>query len=172
MSASPLSQPSERETALMATTMLLSVLQRAYKATADKAVAHHGVSATMAWPLVMIGRQGDGVRQIQLADLLGIEAASLVRSLDQLVAAGLAERREDPADRRAKTLHLTAAGATARAQIEDTLRELRATLFEGVPDADLAACLRVFATLEQRLGCVMPNRPPAAARSAAHRPRP
>ena len=153
----------ERETALMATTMLLSVLQRAYKSTADKAVAHLGVSATMAWPLVMIGRQGDGVRQIQLAELLGIEAASLVRSLDQLVAAGLAERREDAADRRAKTLHLTPAGAAAGAQIEAALRELRAGLFEGVPDADLAACLRVFATLEQRLGCVMPSRPPAAA---------
>ncbi|GHC70890.1 MarR family transcriptional regulator [Pseudorhodoferax aquiterrae] len=161
------SLPPERETALMATTMLLSVLQRAYKSTADKAVAHHGVSATMAWPLVMIGRQGDGVRQVQLAELLGIEAASLVRSLDQLVAAGLAQRREDPADRRAKTLHLTPAGATARAQIEATLHDLRASLFEGVPDEDVAACLRVFATLEQRLGCVMPSRAPASTHRSA-----
>lgn len=151
------SLPPERETALMATTMLLSVLQRAYKSTADKAVAHHGVSATMAWPLVMIGRQGDGVRQVQLAELLGIEAASLVRSLDQLVAAGLAERREDPADRRAKTLHLTPAGEAACQPIEAALRGMRATLFEGVADEDIAACLRVFAVLGERLGRAAPG---------------
>ena len=36
--------------------------------------------------------------------------AGLVRSLDQLVEAGFVERREDPADRRAKTLYLTPAG--------------------------------------------------------------
>ncbi len=29
---------------------------------------------------------------------------------------------------------------------------MRNTLFEGVADDDIAACLRVFATLEERLG--------------------
>jgi MarR family transcriptional regulator for hemolysin len=155
----PLSDASamEREAALMAVTVLLRVLQRAYGSSADKAVAHIGVSQAMAWPLVMIGRQGNGTRQGVIAQLLGIEGPSLVRSLDQLVEAGLVERRRDSTDGRARGLHLTAAGATARAQIEKALHRLRAELFEGVPDADVAACLRVFATLEQRLGCVMPN---------------
>jgi MarR family transcriptional regulator for hemolysin len=158
-----------REASLQAVTVLLAVLQRAYGAAADKAVAHLGVSQSQAWPMVMIGRQGNGVRQGTIAELLGIEGPSLVRSLDQLVAAGLVERREDASDRRARTLHLTPTGAATRAHIEDALHALRATLFEGVPDEDVAACLRLFATLEQRLDCVMPSRPQEAIDRAAGR---
>lgn len=141
-----------REHALMHLGMSLSTLQRAYRAAADKAVAHVGVSQTLAWPIVMIGRMGDGMRQGMLASVLGIEGPSLVRSVDQLVEAGLVQRMEDPADRRAKTLHLTPAGVTACATIEAALSQMRNTLFEGIADDDIVACLRVFGTLEERLG--------------------
>lgn len=151
-----------RESALMAVAVALPVLQRAYRAAADKAVAHLGMSHALAWPLVTIGRQGGGMRQGVLADVLGIEAPSLVRSLDQLVEAGFVDRHEDAVDRRAKTLHLTDAGAAACAQIETALLALRATLFEGVTDADVAACLRVFAVLEQRLGTTVSGLVPYA----------
>ena len=130
----------------------LQVMSRAYKAAADKAVGHIGLSQAMAWPLVMIGRLGNGIRPGVLADVLSIEGASLVRKLDQLAAAGLVDRRDDAVDRRAKTLHLTPAGARARAKIEASLDAMRAEVFEGVADADLEACLRVFAALDARLG--------------------
>ena len=145
-----------REAALMSLGTALSPLQRGYRAAADKAVAHVGLSQSLAWPIVMIGRMHDGVRQGVLAEALGIEGPSLVRSIDQLVEAGFVERREDPADRRAKTLHLTPAGEAACQPIEAALRGLRATLFEGVPDDDIAACLRVFAVLGERLGRAAP----------------
>ena len=130
----------------------LQVMSRTYKAAADKAVGHIGLSQAMAWPLVMIGRLGNGIRPGVLADVLAIEGASLVRQLDQLAEAGLVERREDAVDRRAKTLHLTPAGTRARAKIEAALEAMRAEMFEGIPDADLEACLRVFGALDARLG--------------------
>ncbi|MES2188185.1 MAG: MarR family transcriptional regulator [Pseudomonadota bacterium] len=141
-----------RSVALMAVGTQLPILQRAYRAAADKAVAPSGLSQAMAWPLVMIGRLGDGVRPGALAYALAIEAASLVRPLEQLLEAGLVERREDASDRRAKTLHITPAGQAACQQIEDSLQALRAAVFDGVTDEDIAACLRVFAALEARLG--------------------
>jgi MarR family transcriptional regulator for hemolysin len=131
---------------------MLAVLQRGYRAAADKSIGHVGISQAMAYPLVMIGREGNGVRPGVLADAIGIENASLVRQLDQLVDAGLVERRDDPVDRRAKTLHLTPAGARARAKIEAALEVMRDALFDGISDADLSACLRVFAVLDSRLG--------------------
>lgn len=137
----------------------MPVIQRAYRAAADRAVAPIGVSQALAWPLVLIERLGDGVRQGVLAERLGIEAPSLVRSLDQLVDGGFIERREDPLDRRARTLHVTPAGAQACARIETMLQSLRAELYEGVPDEDIAACLRVFGVLEQRLGCAVAPMP-------------
>ena len=130
----------------------LQVMARAYKAAADKAVGHIGLSQAMAWPLVMIGRLGNGIRPGVLADVLAIEGASLVRQLDQLVDAGLVERREDTVDRRAKTLHLTPAGTRAGARIEVSLSAMREEMFEGIADADLDACLRVFMALDARLG--------------------
>jgi MarR family transcriptional regulator, transcriptional regulator for hemolysin len=142
----------DRSHALMTIGSSLAVLQRGYRAAADKAIGHVGIPHAMAYPLVMIGRQGNGVRPGVLADVVGIENASLVRQLDQLVEAGLIERRDDPVDRRARTLHLTPAGARARAKIEAALVVMRETVFEGIGDEDLFACLRVFAVLDARLG--------------------
>ena len=141
-----------REQALMRLGTAFAVLQRGYRAAADRAVAHVGVSQTLAYPIVMLGRMDGDVRQGVLAEALGIEGPSLVRSIDQLVEAGFVERREDPADRRAKTLHLTEAGQAVCAPIEAALAQMRASLFEGVADDDVAACLRVFCVLEERLG--------------------
>ena len=150
-----------REQALMRLGTSLSPLQRGYRAAADKAVAHVGVSQTLAYPIVMLGRMKGDVRQGVLAEALGIEGPSLVRSVDQLVEAGLVERREDPADRRAKTLHLTPAGEATFAPIEAALALMRVSLFDGIPDADIAACLRVFAVLEERMGVRAVQSPPA-----------
>ena len=61
-------------------------------------------------------------------------------------AEGLVERREDPTDRRAKTLHLTVAG---EAKVEDTnrvLRRVRASLLKHVGPEELAVA---FATLQR-----------------------
>jgi len=146
-----MTSPTDRSHAQMSFGTALPILQRSYRAAADKAVGHVGISQAAAWPLVMIGRLGNGVRPGVLADMLAIEGPSLVRQLDQLVEAGLVERREDTIDRRAKTLHLTPAGNRARTKIEAALDAMRDEVFEGVRSADLDACLRVFGLLEQRL---------------------
>lgn len=161
----------ERERAQMVVGVSLPLIDRAYRAYANQAVAPAGLSQTLAWPLIMIGRHGDGLRQGVVAELLGIEGPSLARSLDQLIEAGLVERREDAADRRAKTLYLTEAGRRTREQIEQALHAMRNELFQEVDDADLQACLRVFTALQQRLGGLPPATPQATpqARAAAAR---
>ena len=143
---------SPSDSRLMAMTANLMVLSRAYRGAADKALADFGMSQATAWPVILTGRLGDGVRQGVLAEALGVEGPSLVRVLDQLVAAGMIERREDVQDRRAKTIHLTEAGQVLRERIEGVLIQLRRQLFEGVSDTDLEVCLRVFDTLKTSLG--------------------
>ncbi|NDL61586.1 MarR family transcriptional regulator [Enterobacteriales bacterium SAP-6] len=136
----------------MAMTMALSLLQRGYRAKADKLVAPLGLSSAMAWPLVLIGRHPEGIRPGGLSEELGIEGPSLVRSLNQLVDAGLVLRQDDQVDKRAKILYLTPAGSAIQIRIEAMLNDFRATLFEGVPQQDVDACLRTFCLLERRLG--------------------
>ncbi len=104
----------------------------------------HGLSDARAAPLIWVGRLGGGVRQVTLAGHIGIEGPSLVRLLDQLEAAGLVERRDDPEDRRAKTIWLTPEGQALTRRVEHVLMELRERRLQGISDADVAAALRVF----------------------------
>lgn len=138
---------------LMNLTMSLGQVVRAYKSVADKLASGFGLSQATAWPVVIVGRLGDGVRPGMVADALGLEPSSLVRVIDHLVDAGLLERFEDPSDRRAKTLHLTAAGRECAAQIEEALLPFRRQLFKGIDAADIKACERVM----DQLGAAIAN---------------
>lgn len=123
-------------------------LARTYRRAVNKRLEEHGISDARALPVLQVARAGGGMRQGALAEELGIEGPSLVRLLDQICAAGLIERREDPSDRRAKTLHPTDAGLVLAATLEELLNGLRGQLMTGVSDADLAAALRVFDALD------------------------
>ncbi len=87
------------------------------------------VTYAQARTLVYLARN-EGIRQVDLAELLEVQPITLARLVDQLADAGLVERRADPADRRAYRLHLTAAA-------EPTLVEIRA-IAQSVRDAALA----------------------------------
>ncbi|HEV7619959.1 MAG TPA: MarR family transcriptional regulator [Burkholderiaceae bacterium] len=132
---------------LMTLTMTLTQVARAYKSAADRMAADFGLSQATAWPVVMIGRLGNGVRPGAVADALGLEPPSLVRVIDQLIEAGLVERHDDASDRRAKTLYLTAKGRLCAARLEKALIPFRRKLFDGIDRADIDACMRVFAAL-------------------------
>ena len=126
-------------------------LTRIYRRAVDKALAAHGLSEARALPVLHIARLGEGLRQGALAEELGIEGPSLVRILDQLCAAGLVERRDDPNDRRAKTLHLSDEGRAMAALVEVRLDALRSSLLAEVADADLTATLRALTRFEAAL---------------------
>lgn len=136
----------------MSVSTALVVVTRAMKQEADAALAGFNLSHSAAWPLVMIGRLGEGTRQGAVAEAVGIEGPSLVRLIDQLCAAGLVERKDDANDRRAKTLYLTKEGRLLRDDIEASLIQWRKRLFHGVSVDDLEACMRVFGSVADALG--------------------
>jgi len=132
---------------LMQVTMALTQVARAYTSAANKLASQYGLSQATAWPAVMIGRMGEGVRPGTVADMLGLEPSSVVRVIDQLIESGLVERQADPNDRRAKLLRLTKDGQKRVSQIEKALIPFRRELLEDVSQADLEAALRVFESL-------------------------
>lgn len=136
---------------LMSLTHTLIHVARAYKSAADALTADFELSHASAWPVLMISRLGDGVRPGQVADAVGIEPPSLVRIIDQLVAAGLVLRQDDPSDRRAKTLTLTSAGKNIAERLEKALAPFRRDLFKGMPPADIETTVRVLVQLDQVL---------------------
>jgi len=122
---------------------------RQWRQISQAAVTAHGISAAAAAPLLFIRRLGGGVRQVTLADYVGVEGATLVRLVDQLCAADLVRREVDPSDRRANVLSLTDAGERMAERIEAELKQLRAEVFADVSEADMAAALRVLDALSR-----------------------
>jgi MarR family transcriptional regulator, transcriptional regulator for hemolysin len=122
----------------------LVVAARKWRRTSHGVLAAFNVSEACATPLLTASRLGSAVRQVTLADHIGIEGPSLVRLLDQLCAAGLMRREEDPEDRRAKTVALTDEGRAVTAKMEEELVTLRAQALKGVSRGDLEAALRVL----------------------------
>jgi DNA-binding MarR family transcriptional regulator len=86
--------------------------------------------------LVYLGA-GDGIRMGDLAERWGCDASYVTSLADGLQERGLAERRQDHADRRVKTLVLTDAG--------DALREDALELLSEPPSA-----FEALSALEQR----------------------
>jgi MarR family transcriptional regulator for hemolysin len=122
----------------------LGLVARRWRRALDEALASSGLTDASWRPLIHLSRLGDGARQHDLARSLGIEGPTLVRMLDRLAEAGLVERREDPTDRRARTLRLTKAGRTAAERAESVVSRACENLVENVEQADMDACLRVF----------------------------
>jgi MarR family transcriptional regulator for hemolysin len=131
--------------------MLLNFVTRAYRKVVNRVLATHGLSDSQALPILLLSRLGDGVRTGVLAEHVGVEVPSLVRQIDQLCAAGLIERQDDPADRRAKILHLTEAGRSQAAVIETLFLDVRSRLLWHINDEDLATTLTSLKGFEAAL---------------------
>lgn len=122
---------------------------RQWRRVVDLALSSHGVSEASAAPLLWIGRLGGGVRQVVLANYVGIEGPSLVRLIDQLESMNLVVRRDDPIDRRAKGLWLTAEGEVLASRMEEALDDLRGRILAKVDKADIEAAIRVLKAFEE-----------------------
>ena len=74
----------------------------------------------------------DGLRAVDIASMAGMSPQSVMELVDDLERLGYVERRQDPADRRAKHIFLTRKGRKAVAASGEVVRqiekELRAAL--------------------------------------------
>jgi len=105
-----------------------------------------GSSLTLAQAraLIYVARN-EGLRQVELADLLEIKPITVARLIDKLAASGLIERRHDPEDRRAYRVFLMPAAATHLEAIQKVGDRIRAQAVKGLDkqQADLvSAALR------------------------------
>lgn len=133
-----------------ALTLALQPTRQAWLQAASLITAGKGQSITVATPVLLVSRLGDGITQQVLAERIGVHAAALVRTLDLAEEAQLLERRAVPGNRRQRAIHLLPAGRQLAAELEDELRQLRATLMKDIPQEDLATAVRVLKAMEER----------------------
>jgi DNA-binding MarR family transcriptional regulator len=102
------------------------------------------IEASLSLPFAQIRTlvrltQCQGVRQVDLAELLELQPIALARIIDQLEASGLVERRFDPADRRANRIYLTPAAEPYLRSITAGTSLVREEAMRGMEDHEIAA---------------------------------
>ncbi|MFC3443114.1 MarR family winged helix-turn-helix transcriptional regulator [Sphingobium rhizovicinum] len=129
----------------------MAPVARGWRQLADSALARFGVSNSAGWCLIHIDRMGGDVRQAELAESLDISQPSLVRTLDQVQAAGLVARTPHPEDKRSNIIALTPAGQELVGQIEAQLGALRDDLLRDVPDELIEIMVEMLDILGERI---------------------
>ncbi len=109
-----------------------------------------GLTLAQARVLVYVSRR-EGLRQIELAELLEVQPITLARLIDQLAQAGLVERRADPQDRRAHRIHLLPASASYLRSIEAVMASIRAQALHGLDRPQAAALLEGLRVMRSNL---------------------
>jgi DNA-binding MarR family transcriptional regulator len=79
-----------------------------------------------------------GLSQHQLHEQTGIDPSSMVAVIDELETVGLAERRPNPGDRRARSIYLTAKGEQTLAQVRVLTASLQGEMFGKLTKDELA----------------------------------
>jgi MarR family transcriptional regulator for hemolysin len=89
--------------------------------------------------------------QRELARQLGVDGATLVATIDRLVAGGLVERMPSPLDRRVKLVVLTAQGRELATRVREEATALRRAITERIDAGRMAAAAEVLEALQQVL---------------------
>jgi MarR family transcriptional regulator for hemolysin len=133
--------------------MVIGEVARTWRTRLNERLRPLGLSQARWMVLLHLSKRGDGVMQKALAEWLGIEGPTLVRTLDRMTEDGWIERRESATDRRAKTVHLTKQSRAIIRKIEKVAAQLRSELLAGIKPADLETCLRVLQQIKHSAGC-------------------
>jgi DNA-binding MarR family transcriptional regulator len=130
-----------------------TALRRAF----DRRAGALGVTRAQWRVLARLSRM-PGLRQVELADQLDMEAITLCRIVDRLAEAGLVERQADPADRRAWRLVLTANAKPLIKKLRTLADGLAEEAFEGLDPARREAVRATLARMRDNVAAKPPGR--------------
>jgi MarR family transcriptional regulator for hemolysin len=128
----------------------LAAASRNWKRYLDLQFRELGLSQAR-WGVLFELSRSEPATQIELARVLAIEPATLVRLLDGLENAGLIERRPSAEDRRAKTLHLTEVAWPLISRMKEVSAASRTLILEGISQQDLRIATQVLRHIVARL---------------------
>src|SRR3954449_1013737 len=97
------------------TVILLAAANRVMTDRLLEAMEDAGLEMRPAWGYVIRALHDEPLPLARLAELLDVTKQAAQQTVDDMQAAGLVERRDDPADGRRKLLALTADGRRVRA---------------------------------------------------------
>ncbi len=129
---------------------VIADLSRSMRKAFQLRLGESPLTLAQARALIYIARN-EGIRQVDLAELLEVQPITLVRLIDLLAQAGLIERRADPKDRRAYQLYLKDAAAAHLAEVERVAHSIRIDCMRGLDAPQSAAVLAALRQMRDNL---------------------
>lgn len=133
-------------------THLLYQTAHAWRLAVDRHLKHSGLSMSSWMAIGLIASETRPLTQTELAQMLGLEDASMVPLIDRLVKQELLTRVQPPEDRRKRHLVLTEKGNEAFALVKNEADALRADLLSDIDPQALATTEQVLQQLLTRMG--------------------
>jgi len=133
---------------------LLHLTAHAWRLAVDRRLKESGLSMSSWLAIAGVATASEPPTQKALAQLLGLEEASVVPLVDRLVKQQLLARVQPKEDRRKRLLVLTEQGNEAFATVKTQADALRAQLLADIDPAALAVTENVLQQLLERLGNV------------------
>jgi MarR family transcriptional regulator for hemolysin len=138
---------------------LLSQAHYSLLSEVNAAFAPLGISSR-GYHVLAAARTGERT-QSELAELVGLDKTTMVVTVDELEAAGLAERRPSVTDRRARVIVVTDAGEGKVLECREVVNRIQNEVLHTLPAPERAAFLDSLATLvRQRLAEPVDCSPP------------
>lgn len=106
------------------------------------------------WLLLLYLSRHDGCTHSELAQHMGIEAATLVKLVDHMEKESLLKRCGSEVDRRVKHLHLSDEGKKVVTDIRSYAADLRKELLAGLSQAEIKTALDVLNSIRSKLGAL------------------
>ncbi len=131
---------------------VLADVSRLMRRTFQQHLEGSGITLAQARALVHVSRH-EGVRQIDLAELLEVQPITLARLLDQLAANDLIERRPAPSDRRAYLIYLTPAASPYLETIRKVSETIRSEALRGIDGQQSDILYAALTTMRDNLTC-------------------
>jgi MarR family transcriptional regulator for hemolysin len=129
-------------------TDLCWLLSRAsYTLTTELTAAFEGLGLSPRANCVLATAMTGDHTQSEIAKAVGLDKTTMVVTLDELEAAGLAERRPSPSDRRARVIAVTAAGERKVREAEEIAERIRADVLSALPDGEREVFLKALTQL-------------------------
>jgi MarR family transcriptional regulator for hemolysin len=128
----------------------LHMVAHAWRTELDRRLRPLGFSHSR-WLLLLHLSRNDGCTHHELAQHMGIEAATLVKQVDHMEQEGLLKRCGSETDRRVKHLQLSAAGKKAVERIRSNAAELRKEILSGSSKEDIGIALEVLQNTHNKL---------------------
>ncbi|HEY0718985.1 MAG TPA: MarR family winged helix-turn-helix transcriptional regulator [Streptosporangiaceae bacterium] len=139
----------------------LAVHHRMFRAVNDE-MSGSGLSMARTKVLRRLCEQGP-TRQSVLAADFELSPHSITDIVDGLERLGMAERRPDPADRRAKLVVITGAGQAGLAVANATRERLLTHIFGALGETDRETFARLLTSLDEAARELVPAAPGATA---------